>query len=168
MSLVPSARRHDEIDGLRSTLAELEALLRERLAELTRVQTELAGFKINYRQEVGRLHDELDELEQAIAEAELGELKTRVDGDATKDRSSPPVHPEAMPRYTSDAVRKLFRDVARAIHPDLAEDDRSRERRHALMVEANRAYALGDEERLRWILQSWERRPDAISGDDPD
>jgi len=73
-----------------------------------------------------------------------------------------------MPRYTSDAVRKLFRDVAKAIHPDLADDDDTRRRRHALMIEANRAYALGDEERLRWILESWERRPEAIEGSDPD
>ena len=36
------------------------------------------------------------------------------------------------------------------------------------MVEANRAYALGDEERLRWILGAWERSPEAVRGDDPE
>ena len=49
--------------------------------------------------------------------------------------------PEPAPRFTSDAVRKLFRDVARTIHPDLAGDEHTRDRRHALMIEANRAYA---------------------------
>ena len=44
----------------------------------------------------------------------------------------------------------------------------ARERRHALMVEANRAYALGDEERLRLILEAWERSPEAVQGDDPE
>jgi hypothetical protein len=34
------------------------------------------------------------------------------------------------------------------------------------MVEANRAYALGDEERLRSILQAWERSPEAVRGSD--
>jgi hypothetical protein len=63
-------------------------------------------------------------------------------------------------------VRKLFRDVARTIHPDLARDELTRDRRHSLMIEANRAYALGDEEQLRWILQAWERSPEAVQGSD--
>ena len=36
------------------------------------------------------------------------------------------------------------------------------------MIEANRAYALGDEEQLRVILQAWERSPEAVPGSDPD
>jgi hypothetical protein len=64
-------------------------------------------------------------------------------------------------------VRKLIRDVARAIHPDLAGDEHTRDRRHALMIEANRAYALRDEERLRQILEAWERSPEAVQGSDP-
>jgi hypothetical protein len=36
------------------------------------------------------------------------------------------------------------------------------------MIEANRAYALGDEERLRSILQAWEKSPEAVQGDDAD
>jgi len=34
------------------------------------------------------------------------------------------------------------------------------------MIEANRAYALGDEEQLRSILEAWERSPDAVKGTD--
>ena len=34
------------------------------------------------------------------------------------------------------------------------------------MVEANRAYALGDEEQLRFILEAWETSPDALQGSD--
>jgi hypothetical protein len=63
-------------------------------------------------------------------------------------------------------VRKLFRDVAKAIHPDLTRDEGTRDRRHSLMIEANRAYALGDEEQLRSILQSWEKSPEAVQGSD--
>ncbi len=36
------------------------------------------------------------------------------------------------------------------------------------MVEANRAYALGDEERLRWILHAWENSPEVVEDSDPD
>jgi hypothetical protein len=35
------------------------------------------------------------------------------------------------------------------------------------MIEANRAYAVGDEERLRWILQAWEQSPEAVQGGGP-
>jgi hypothetical protein len=64
-------------------------------------------------------------------------------------------------------VRTLFRDVARAIHPDLARDEHTRDRRHALMIEANRAYALRDEDELRRILEAWARSPEAVHGSDP-
>ena len=36
------------------------------------------------------------------------------------------------------------------------------------MIEANRAYALGDEEQLRSILDAWERSPEAVQGGDPE
>ena len=52
------------------------------------------------------------------------------------------------------------------IHPDLADDDHSRDRRHALMIEANRAYAVGDEERLRRILDAWKNSPESVQGSD--
>lgn len=64
--------------------------------------------------------------------------------------------------------RVLFRDVAKTIHPDLARDEETRDRRHSLMAEANRAYALGDEDRLRRILETWENSPEAVQGSDPE
>jgi hypothetical protein len=65
-------------------------------------------------------------------------------------------------------VRKLFRDVAKAIHPDLARDESARDRRHTLMIEANLAYASRDEEQLRLILHAWENSPEAVLGSGPD
>ena len=169
MSLVRSQPDGDDIERLRARLAELEAALAERAAEITRARADLAAFRIRYRKEVGRLHEELDELERAIAEAELGEIGRRLEGepDAAEPR---PVSSRsgAAPRFTSDAVRRLFRDVARTVHPDLARDEQARDRRHALMVEANRAYALGDEERLRTILEAWAGSPEAVLGSDLD
>jgi len=152
---------------LRARLTELEATLTSRDAEITRARTDLAAFRIRYRREVGGLHEELDALERGIAEAELGEFAKRLDHEAAGGGSSgapPPAEP--APRLTSDAVRKLFRDVAKTVHPDLAVNDGTRDRRHALMIEANRAYALGDGERLRMILDAWEKSPESVRGDD--
>lgn len=167
--LVPSERPNDhDVEGLRARLSALEALHGEQSATASRAQADLAAFKVRYRQEVGLLHEELDRLELALAEAELGELAKRVDPAADASAAPDAARPEPLPRFTTDAVRKLFRDVAKAIHPDLARDADTRDRRHSLMIEANRAYALGDEEQLRGILQAWERSPEAIQGSDPE
>lgn len=160
--------QHHDLEQLRARIIELESQLRERDEQVTRTRAALDAFRIKYRQQVGRLHEELDRLEMELAEAELGVIQERV-GTASDDAASEPAAKvESAPKYTTDAIRKLFRDVAKAIHPDLAEDDHARDRRHALMVEANRAYALGDEEQLRLILQAWERSPDAVKGTDQD
>jgi hypothetical protein len=168
-TLVRSGQPHDDnIEGLRARVAELQVVLSARAAEIALAKSDLDAFRIRYTQEVGRLHEELDELERAIAEAELAELSKLVDGHTSTAPTSPGPEPESQPRFTSDAVRRLFRDVAKTIHPDLAHDEATRDRRHTLMVEANRAYEMGDEERLRWILEAWERSPEAVRGSDPE
>ena len=163
-TLVRPDRPHDQdLETLRARVSELEAALMERSAEAGRSKAELDAFRIRYRQEVGLLHEELDRLELALAEAELGIIQERV-GDTAETSIDPAERIEAQPRFTTDAIRRLFRDVAKAIHPDLAQDELARDRRHSLMIEANRAYAVGDEEQLRAILERWERSPEAVEG----
>jgi hypothetical protein len=169
----PSA---DDLDSLRARVAEREAVLDERAAEADRLEGELDTFASHYKQMVGTLHQQLDELELDIAELELGELSKRVAEGGGPESATPPSpsdeeeqadKAEPAARFTSDAVRKLFRNVALTIHPDLADDEHTRHRRHALMVEANRAYALRDAEQLRKILEAWERSPESVQGSDP-
>ncbi|MGE0394418.1 MAG: hypothetical protein AB7P67_12710 [Vicinamibacterales bacterium] len=170
-TLVRSARSgDDDLDRLRARMTELETLLVEREAEFSRIRAELGAFKAGYRRRVGILHEQLDDLEFRIAEAELGiaEHAAQREGRGPGAAAAAGDRPSALPKLTSDAVRKLFRDVARIIHPDLGVDDDARDRRHALMIEANRAYEMGDEERLRWILQAWENHPDTMQGGDAD
>lgn len=158
-----------DIRDLKGLITELARALDARVAEVGRVDGELAVFASRYRREVGRLSDELDELEYAIAEAELRELSKELgDADAEPHPARPASRPAPPPRLTSDAVRKLFRDVAKAIHPDLAHEDAAHERRHALMVEANQAYALGDTRRLRAILADWQGSGTEVDDLDPE
>ena len=162
----------DDLDRLRARVTELEAVLDARAADADRIERELDMFAARYQKQVGTLHEQLDQLELDIAEAELGELSKQVANGRAAPAFTPPAsmaapEPEPAPRFTSDAVRKLFRDVARIIHPDLAGDEHTRDRRHALMIQANRAYAMRDEEQLRRILESWERSPEAVQGSDP-
>lgn len=167
-TLVPSGPHpENELEDLHARLLELENRLGDRRSEVTLTRADLDAFRIKYRHEVGLLHEELDRLELALAEAELGILTERLGEIPEPQPATPTVNRiESAPRFTTDAIRKLFRDVAKAIHPDLAQDPIARHRRHSLMVEANRAYAVGDEEQLRAILQAWERSPEAVQGTD--
>ena len=167
-TLVPSGRHQEsDLEQLRVRMTELDGLLDKCTAEIAATRADLEAFRVTYRQQVGLLHEELDRLEFELAEVELGILKERL-GDTADMEPVPSAADrlEAPPRFTTDAIRKLFRDVAKAIHPDLARDQDTRDRRHSLMIEANRAYALGDEEQLRAILQLWERSPEAVEGSD--
>ncbi|MGE3275100.1 MAG: hypothetical protein AB7O67_08300 [Vicinamibacterales bacterium] len=165
----PRVPRNQALETLRAQVTEREAVLLARSAEVERTESAIESFTVRYRQDVGLLHEELERLEAAIVELELGEINRRLEeAGAAADAAPETSADEAAPRFTTDAVRKLFRDVARAIHPDLAEDESARTRRHSLMVAANRAYELGDEEQLRRILAAWERSPDAVPATDPD
>jgi hypothetical protein len=55
--------------------------------------------------------------------------------------------------------------VVATTYPDLAVDDTDRLKRQKLMAEANRAYEIGDEEKLRTILEQFESSPEAVAGE---
>jgi hypothetical protein len=71
---------------------------------------------------------------------------------------------EPKPKPT-ERLKKLFREVAKRIHPDLATTDTARARRQKLMAEANLAYENGDEAKLQSILADWESSPDTVEGE---
>ena len=65
----------------------------------------------------------------------------------------------------SDSLKKLFRELARRLHPDLASDEGEKGRRHNLMAKANRAYQDGDEEALGQLLADEKTCPEDVKGD---
>ena len=72
---------------------------------------------------------------------------------------------EPEPRApVSDEAKRLFRQLARLIHPDLAGDPQERERRTNLMVAANDAYEQGDVAALERLLEDWHASPEAVTG----
>ena len=75
--------------------------------------------------------------------------------------------PEPEPQrraVVSDEAKRLFRQLARRIHPDLAGDEAERERRTNLMVAANDAYEQGDVAALERMLADWHASPEAVTG----
>lgn len=54
---------------------------------------------------------------------------------------------------------RLFRELVRQAHPDLARDEAERERRDAFIVRVNAAYARGEEQVLRELAEEWAAGP---------
>lgn len=160
-------------------LAVLEGELAERELDLATLQAELRFFEARYLRIVGIRYAELDEIEAQIAEA-LARLRphdTQNQEQAARARAQARESAEAAGsaqetreqiRFTpSERLKKLYREVAKRIHPDLANDPKERTRRTQLMAEANRAYEEGDEARLEAILREWEGGRESVRGEGP-
>jgi len=164
------ARKLAELTVLESELAQQEL-------DLATLQAELHAFERRYLRFVGIRYAELDEIDAQIAEA-LAEAspksseaqerasQARAQSNESAQASKIAQEPGRRDKFTpSDALKKLYREAAKCIHPDLATDDNDRVRRQHFMAEANQAYEDGDEPRLREILREWESSPEAVKGD---
>ena len=61
--LVPLESPEDQsLDALAARASALETAFRARVDELEQLRVSLAAFRVEYRQRVGRLHEELDDL----------------------------------------------------------------------------------------------------------
>ena len=144
-------------------LAALRLRLAEQEAELTRLRSQLHAFESRYFREVGVLYAELDDLEARIAEREVA----LYDSDAARQRAHDArqranetqqaaaeqnAADEAGPQEPAPDLRKLFREVARRIHPDFARDESEQAYFTLLMARANQAYSRGDTEALQRLL----------------
>jgi hypothetical protein len=172
-----SALQPAGLDPARDRRAQREAHLAQRERDLSAFKGELQQLQARYLTAVGGLYARLSELEAELLEAEIRAgirpaprgPDSSCDADPASDAAASPGPSSCSNRpATSDGLKRVFRDVAKAIHPDLAMDDPARCRRHSLMAEANRAYADRDEDRLRLILRAWERSPESVMGDDAD
>jgi hypothetical protein len=155
-------------------LTELEEKLSKKELELATLRAELNAFEAMYMRIVGVKYAKLDEIEAKIAEAKLRENPTNkvAQEEATQARAQADESKEALGQVhevfekfiPSDTLKKLYREVAKRVHPDLAEDDSERLKREELMTKANRAYQENDSEKLRAILTEWEDSPDSVKG----
>jgi DnaJ-domain-containing protein 1 len=166
-----------ELAAKKAELSELEGQLAERELALVTLGAELSAFEQRYIRIVGVKFAEIDELEAQIAQARA--RKHPVDA-VTREQASNArakavesaaatggIRIATKDRFTpSDELKRLYRDVAKRLHPDLAIDDDERLKRTRLMAEANGAYTQGDEARLRALLSEWETSPDAVKGED--
>jgi hypothetical protein len=160
--------------------AELEKLqqeLAQRELDLTTLEIELRTFEIRYLRIVGSRYAALDEIEAKIAEFKASRnpenaaarekaKAARMQADESAQRSqAADTSSEKTEFKPSEDLKKLYREVAKQIHPDLSEDEEERLRRERLMTEANLAFECGDSHRLHQILQEWECSPESVKGE---
>jgi len=65
----------------------------------------------------------------------------------------------------SENLKKLYREAAKLVHPDLTTNEKEQNRRHHIMADINQAYQNGDEEKLVQILHNWECSPESVEGE---
>jgi hypothetical protein len=148
----------------------LQADLAERELDLATLRAELNAFELLYLRTLGLRYAELDGLEAEIAEflaaaaphngkARRRAAQARAQAQDSEEATEWVGEPsgEEQRFVPSEDLKKLYRRVAKRVHPDLTDDDDERELRQELMAEANQAYAEGDVDRLKDILDDWER-----------
>jgi hypothetical protein len=172
-----------------------QALIEFEIA-LETFRIEVENFSRLHHQRLGPMYSRLDELDALIAEAVAARTGDPEDIRRARDArglvlpmpgveelfqgwiDSEGMSQEAMAMLTerrvqpppqvrpSEEARRIYRELARQAHPDLAEDEAERERRGEFIVRVNAAYAAGDEEALRALADEWaagpvppERRP---------
>lgn len=163
-----------ELQKKQAELAVLEAKLAQRELELVTLQAELNVFRNRYLQALGKLYAELDAIlaelatiqarkkpnnrkvwekaEQARAKAE----ESAKNANEAKDQSK-----SFKP---SERLKKLYREIAKSFHPDLAGDEEERAKYQQIMAEANQAYKNGDEQLLEKIYTQGKHSPESVKG----
>ncbi|WP_432195739.1 hypothetical protein [Streptomyces sp. bgisy027] len=172
----------------RAVRAAEQALIEYEIAVET-FRVEVDNFSRLHHQKLGPMYTRLDELDARIAEAvaartgdpedirKADEARARVmpmpgveelfhgwmDGDglfpeAAAMLTDQPVQPPQRVR-PSDEARKLYRELARKAHPDLAQEETERARREEFITRVNAAYARGDETLLRELAVEWAAGP---------
>ncbi len=156
-------------------LEELETLLQEKLNKLAEfeltystLKTQLALFENEYYYRVLFKYVEIDKLQAEIDQfyssqnPNDNELKSKAYESAKKAYNSSKESEE----YTSIGIKEehkfqptpelknLYRELVKKFHPDLTTDEKEKERRHNLMLQVNEAYANGDIQKLKHILDN--------------
>ena len=175
------AQLERDLARLRDAVTGFEALAQARLGELFAELRRLEGATADFSHRVARLRaaldtrdlDELDldELDLDELDLEDDDLLTGASFGASGARGIPrgPHVPAAARRWLATEAaeaKRLYIDLAKRLHPDLARDDEERQRRERIMQRVNEAFRLRDLAGLRAVhLESiaedpgWAERP---------
>ncbi|KES04395.1 hypothetical protein BU52_25660 [Streptomyces toyocaensis] len=182
-----AARPEDRLE--QAVRAAEQALIEFEIAVET-FRVEVDNFSRLHEQKLGPMYARLEELDARILEARAArsddpEDRRRADEARARLMPIPGVEelmngwmdgdglfPEATAMLTGQAVRppqrvrpseearRLYRELARKAHPDLAQEDEERARREEFITRVNAAYARGSEAELRELAEEWAAGPE--------
>lgn len=167
-----------ELAEKRLELLEIHEQVIEREMKLQTLEAAVDAFHRERLLSLGALNTEIDDLKAKIAERELAEdpespiLQRRVqEATARAEQTREEVHEaqEAGPpeRVTlSEEHKETYRAAARAMHPDLCQDEHEREVRTEYMQRLNEAYVSGDTERIHELAAAWEAEVEPQESED--
>lgn len=183
MEVAPPAPSSEQTPSLEQTVTSAETELVEARDALERAASELERLTRLQHHQLGPFYDRLDQLDLLIAEAQsAGRPPHGRHGKPPLDPLSDPLPepgpPPAAEDYNSNlrfvepvpeeadaargqasdavsAVRRVFRDLARRAHPDLAQDPVEKERRTAFIARVNEAYRRADLYELQRLAEEW-------------
>ncbi|MFE0424398.1 hypothetical protein [Streptomyces sp. NPDC058953] len=185
---VPTDAERPEARLERAVRAAEQALIEFEIAVET-FRVEVENFSRLHHQKLGPMYTRLDELDAELAEARAARTGDPEDLRKAREARAavlpmPGVEelfqgwmdgdglpPEASAMLTGRSVRapqrvrpgeearRLYRELARKAHPDLAQEETERARREEFITRVNAAYALGDTEALRELIAEWDAGP---------
>ncbi|MEU3463368.1 hypothetical protein ABZ721_25915 [Streptomyces sp. NPDC006733] len=180
----PEAEQVDQAASQRlakAVRAAEQALIEFEIAVET-FRVEVDNFSRLHHQRLGPMYARLDELDALIAEAVAANSGDRADIERAWEARAlvmpmPGIEELFEGMLGSDGVRpvedpnpprrvrpgkeaqRLYRELARKAHPDLAQDEAEKERRSVFIARVNEAYADADEDRLRELGAEWDAGP---------
>ncbi|GGS37295.1 hypothetical protein AB0E75_23860 [Streptomyces griseoviridis] len=187
-----AARPEERLE--KAVRAAEQALIEYEIAVET-FRVEVDNFSRLHHQRLGPVYARLDELEARVLEAKAarsGDAEDRRLADEARARLMPlpgveellhgwmdgdGLFPEATAMLTgqevrppqrvrpSEEARKLYRELARRAHPDLAQEEAERARREEFITRVNAAYARGDAGELRRLAEEWDAGPQQQRGE---
>ena len=148
-----------DLTTLRDAVTGFEALAQSRLGELFVELRRLESATADYSHRLARLRAALDA--KALEEIELedledGDLDALLGSAAERARPRRPHVPAAARRWLATEAteaKRLYIELAKRLHPDLARTDDDRRRREAVMQRVNEAFRQRDLAGLRAIHQ---------------
>ena len=157
----------------------MAARLLDRLAEIeaeqAALEAELAVFHADYTRQVVTVLAQLHETEAKLLGLVARRSGARADVRAAAaartqaDRTTSEVRavPTPPPPVPGGDLKRLFREAAKRMHPDLAPTDDARGHAEAFMKRLNHAYRAGDAEAIADLVRQWEASP-LSGGREPD
>jgi hypothetical protein len=166
-----------ELARLEAEQAQLQDQLASAELTLKTIKTETATFQHRYYRTVGRLYAELDALDAELARLKLRQNPTdtaiREQARAAEQRAKKSSEEVGLfkaerepPPTIGVSVKEAYRRAVKLLHPDLATNERERQRRTELMVLVNLAYERGNQATIEKLMKDFRQGPDAITGDD--